>query len=126
MAASPSLAVINPASFAFAPEGNPATTPVSLDVRVPHGWVASGAMPQAGTTASAEGDTVRYAPTTLYTMRTRDHSRAARAQPAHCAPAHKSQTVSSLTPHRLSLTFTDMPEAKGKEELKAKAAEMNK
>lgn len=67
VASSKNIAVINPAAFALAPQGDPQTIPVSFGLRLPSGWSASTALvPKPGNTAAP--GTITFAPVSLYTL----------------------------------------------------------
>jgi predicted metalloprotease with PDZ domain len=67
VAAGQNLAVLNPAAFSLAPQGDPRALTVTFSIRLPKGWSAATALPVA-TGATAPPDTVSFAPVSLYTL----------------------------------------------------------
>lgn len=59
------VAVLNPAAFCLAPEGNPRKLQAALRLRVPEGWTVAGALPRA---SEAPSGTVTFTPVSLYTL----------------------------------------------------------
>jgi predicted metalloprotease with PDZ domain len=68
VASSKNIAVINPAAFALAPQGDPQEIPVSFRLRLPAGWSAASALATKPTADAATPDTLSFAPVSLYTL----------------------------------------------------------
>jgi len=67
VAAGPDLAVLNPAAFSLAPQGDPRAMTVAFSVSLPRGWSAATMLPVASGSAPAP-ETITYAPVSLYTL----------------------------------------------------------
>ena len=112
VAATRSLAVLNPSAFALAPVGDPRTLQTTLHLRLPRGWTAASALTQVRSPvaggAGEEENTVTFAPTPLYTV----------IDSPILAGAHR-RTITLPTPpgdvpHTLDL-FTESPEGLAQE-----------
>ncbi|MCW3055886.1 MAG: peptidase domain protein, partial [Chthonomonadales bacterium] len=67
VAAGPDLAVLNPAAFSLAPQGDPRAMNVVLSVSLPKGWSAATMLSVAAGSAP-DPETITFAPVSLYTL----------------------------------------------------------
>ena len=67
VAASQHLAVLNPAAFSLAPQGDSRALAVAFTIRLPKGWSAATAL-RVAAPAAAEADGIAFSPVSLYTL----------------------------------------------------------